>query len=112
MLSLTELQRAAAILDRTLQGTFLQRTVQVDSHRLVLLFHSAILDVPVLLSCRPGFARAGCLPEVPKAPGGAAFIRPVSPRASGAGIVSGSRGLRPTTACCASGLNRATEPLS
>ena len=68
MLSLTELQRAAAILDRTLQGTFLQRTVQVDGHRLVLLFHSAILDVPVLLSCRPGFARAGCLSGVPKAP--------------------------------------------
>ncbi len=68
MLSLTEVQRAAAVLDRTLQGAFLQRTVQIDGHRLVLSFHSATLDIPVLLSCRPGFARAGCPPELPKAP--------------------------------------------
>ncbi len=68
MLSLTELQRAAEILDRTLQRAVLQRIVQIDAHRLVLLFHSPALDVPVLLSCRPGFARTSILPEVPKAP--------------------------------------------
>ncbi len=68
MLSLTELQRVARILDRMLQGSFVQRAVQVDGHRLVLSFHSPTLDAPVLLSCRPGFARAGCLTEVPKAP--------------------------------------------
>jgi predicted ribosome quality control (RQC) complex YloA/Tae2 family protein len=68
MLSLTELQRAAGILGRTLQGAFIQRIVQVDAHRLVLLLHSASLDVPVLLSCRPGFARVSSLPEVPRAP--------------------------------------------
>lgn len=68
MLSLTELQRAAEILDRLLQGAFLQRSVQVDAHRLVLLFHSQTLDVPLLLSCRPGFARASSPPELPRAP--------------------------------------------
>jgi predicted ribosome quality control (RQC) complex YloA/Tae2 family protein len=68
MLSLTEVQRAAAILDRTLQGAFLQRAVQIDGCRLVLSFHSATLDIPVLLSCRPGFARAGSPSELPKAP--------------------------------------------
>jgi predicted ribosome quality control (RQC) complex YloA/Tae2 family protein len=68
MLSLTELQKAAAILDRMLQGAFLQRIVQVDAHRLVLLFHSPSLDVPVLLSCRPGFARTGVLTDFPRAP--------------------------------------------
>jgi predicted ribosome quality control (RQC) complex YloA/Tae2 family protein len=68
MLSLTELQRAAHILDRTLQGTYLQRTAQIDAHRLALLFHSTTLDVPVLLSCRPGFARAGSPLEFPRAP--------------------------------------------
>jgi len=68
MLSLTELQRAAGILDRTLQGSVLQRTIQVDAHRLALLFHSSALDVPVLLSCRPGFTRISSPPEVPRAP--------------------------------------------
>lgn len=68
MLSLTELQRAAGILDHTLQGTFLHRAAQIDAHQLALLFHSPILDFPVLLSCRPGFARAGSPPVFPKAP--------------------------------------------
>lgn len=68
MLSLTELQRAAQILDRMLQGAFLQRSIQIDAYRLLLLFHSSALDVPLMLSCRPGFARASSPPEIPKAP--------------------------------------------
>ena len=68
MLSLAELRRAAAILNRRLAETWLQRVVQTDEFRLVLSFHGAGSSHHILLNCSPEFARLALLPEAPPAP--------------------------------------------
>ncbi len=67
MLSLVELRRAARILAARLAGTRLDRIVQPDGFRLVLVFRAASVNVPVLLSCRPEFARLCVIEEIPEA---------------------------------------------
>ncbi len=67
MLSLTELQRAGRILDRKISGAVIQRFTQIDGYRLVVLFYRPSAACPVLLNCRPGFARASCISGTPKA---------------------------------------------
>jgi predicted ribosome quality control (RQC) complex YloA/Tae2 family protein len=68
MLSLRELRRATAILDRRLSDSWLQRVVQTDEFRLVLSFHGAGSTHHLLLNCSPEFARLALLPEAPQAP--------------------------------------------
>lgn len=68
MLSLMELRRAAGILGAKLAGARLDRVVQPDDFRLVLVFRTASSNTPVLLSCRPEFARVCAIEELPQAP--------------------------------------------
>ncbi len=79
MLSLTELRRAARILEARLTGARLERVVQPDDFRLVLVFRAASVNTPILLSCRPGFARLCVVGEIPAAlpapPSFAQFLR-------------------------------------
>jgi predicted ribosome quality control (RQC) complex YloA/Tae2 family protein len=67
MLSWTELNRAARILEARLTGARLERVVQQEDLRLVLVFRLPSGNTPVLLSCRPEFARLCLLPEAPSA---------------------------------------------
>ncbi len=68
MLSLCELRRAAPILDRHLAGTRVQRFVQPDDFRLIVIFYGSPGTVNLLLSCRPDFARICTVERVPEAP--------------------------------------------
>jgi len=67
MLSLMELRRAAAILDRRLPGARLRRILPLDRFRLLLIFHASVGDLCILLSCHPDFARISLLTQVPAA---------------------------------------------
>ncbi len=68
MLSLAELRRAARILEARFSGARLERLVQPDDFRLVLVFRSASVNAPILFSCRPGFGRLCTIEDVPAAP--------------------------------------------
>ena len=84
MLSLRELRRAAAALERERVGARLERAVQADDFELVLLLSGgggrpARDKCHLLLSCRPGFARLSLLAKPRKAPpippGFASYLR-------------------------------------
>ena len=73
MLSLRELRRAVAALERERLGARLDRVVQVDGFELVLVLRGgggrpARDKCHLLLSCRPGFARLSVLAKPRKAP--------------------------------------------
>jgi len=68
MLSLAELKRAGRILEAKLAGARLDRVVQPDEFRLVLVFRTPYSTTPVLLSCRPEFARVCTIEELPQVP--------------------------------------------
>ena len=63
-----ELRRAARILGAKLAGARLDRVVQPDDFRLILVFRTPSANTPVLLSCRPEFARICTIAELPPAP--------------------------------------------
>ena len=73
MLSLCELRRAVAAVERERLGARLERAVQVDGFELVLILSGgggrpARDKCHLLLSCRPGFARLAVLAKPRKAP--------------------------------------------
>jgi predicted ribosome quality control (RQC) complex YloA/Tae2 family protein len=73
VLSLRELRRAAAALERERLGARLDRALQVDGFELVLVLRGgggrpARDKCHLLLSCRPGFARLSVLAKPRKAP--------------------------------------------
>lgn len=74
MLSLREVERAAAILDRLLRGHRLQRVVQPDAHSLVLEWYGREGDTrsrhEVLLCCHPELARISLVEGARNPPGG------------------------------------------
>jgi len=68
-LSLCELERAVALLERELVGARLDKLIQLDDARLVLCFRPASGErCHLLLCCEPGSARLSLLPEKPQAP--------------------------------------------
>ena len=73
MLSLAELRRAAALLDRTRRGARVEKIVQTENAELVLQLAGAE-DLPpgdrlnLLLCVRPGVARVASLAKLPPAP--------------------------------------------
>jgi predicted ribosome quality control (RQC) complex YloA/Tae2 family protein len=68
MLSLTELRRAARILDASLSEARLERILQPDDFCLFLVFRRQAAGAIVLLSSRPEFARVCTAEELPQAP--------------------------------------------
>ena len=73
MLSLTELRRAAAILDSRWAGHRVERWVQSDDSRLALSLYGRDSEAgagkrSLLLSCRPEFARISEIERLPAAP--------------------------------------------
>ncbi len=73
MLSLAELRRAAAVLDRTRRGARLDKIVQTERAELALLLAGSDALPPqdrlaLLLCPRPGVARVAALPAMPPAP--------------------------------------------
>ncbi len=84
MLSLRELRRAVAALERERLGARLDRALQVDGFELVLVLRGgggrpARDKCHLLLSCRPGFARLSILAKprkaLPTPPGFARYLR-------------------------------------
>ncbi len=84
MLSLRELRRAVAALERERLGARLDKVVQVDDFELVLILRGggerpARDKCHLLLSCRPGFARLSILARPrqapPEPPGFARYLR-------------------------------------
>jgi predicted ribosome quality control (RQC) complex YloA/Tae2 family protein len=84
VLSLRELRRAVAALERERLGARLDRVLQVDGFELVLILSGgggrpARDKCHLLLSCRPGFARLSVLPKprkaLPTPPGFARYLR-------------------------------------
>ncbi len=66
MLSLKELKRAAAILEKRLAGTSLHRQLETEDGRLALHFRGREHDCVVLICPKPDFSRIGVLPEMPR----------------------------------------------
>jgi predicted ribosome quality control (RQC) complex YloA/Tae2 family protein len=62
MLSLLELQRAARLLKKFLQGALLRRIKQTDDEQALILVLEAERKLQVLISCNPQFARI-CLAD-------------------------------------------------
>jgi|WetSurMetagenome_2_1015567.scaffolds.fasta_scaffold06724_2 predicted ribosome quality control (RQC) complex YloA/Tae2 family protein len=65
MLNLSELRRAARLLEDTLDGTRLHRVLQIDNYTLILLWQGVLGKPRVLLSCHPDFARICSVDDVP-----------------------------------------------
>ena len=68
MMSLAELRRAAALVDRTLAGARVERAIVPDERRVVLLLRAGGADVPLLLCAEPAGARLSRLASKPPAP--------------------------------------------
>ncbi len=69
MLSLAELRRAVRLLDEACAGARLERVIQPDRERVVLVLHRAGQGAtPLLLSAHPETARLGLLTAKPPAP--------------------------------------------
>jgi predicted ribosome quality control (RQC) complex YloA/Tae2 family protein len=98
VMNLAELQRAAALIDRTLRGARVERIVQPDDRRVVLTLHCTGRDDTHLLLCvEPGTARLSCIamkPVAPPSPPGFAQLlraRLVGARLSEAKLLGGDR---------------------
>jgi predicted ribosome quality control (RQC) complex YloA/Tae2 family protein len=90
MLSLKELKRAAAILERRLAGTSLHRQLETEDGRLALQFRGREDECIVLLCPKPDFARVGVLQEMPQpanaSPSFSQYLRAHLSRAAFGGI--------------------------
>jgi predicted ribosome quality control (RQC) complex YloA/Tae2 family protein len=98
MMSLAELRRAVAIVDRDFSGARVDKIVQPDARRLVLALHGgAIRDANLLLCIEPQSARLSAIasrPAAPPSPPGFAQLlraRIGGARLTGARIVDGDR---------------------
>ncbi|MEB2343603.1 MAG: NFACT RNA binding domain-containing protein [Deltaproteobacteria bacterium] len=68
-MSLAELRRAVALVERTLSGARVERVVVPDERRVVLGLHAkGSADANLLLCAEPATARLSCLAERPAAP--------------------------------------------
>lgn len=68
MMSLAELRRAVAIVDRTLRGARVDRVVEPDARRVVISMRAPGRDAHLLLCCDPPSARLSLVPSRPAAP--------------------------------------------
>ena len=98
MMSLAELRRAVAIVDRECAGARVEKIVQPDARRIVLtLYRGARGEVHLLFCCEPRSARLSVIetrPAAPPAPPGFAQLlraRLGGARVAGARIVDGDR---------------------
>lgn len=62
MLSLRELQRSVRIIQEKISGATLRRVWQPEPQELVLVFEKSSIRTPLLISCKPEYARI-CLTE-------------------------------------------------